>query len=62
MMDDERLSARAEAFLQALDELSAQYGIKIAVSMYDGIDLWDRDEHDEAIHSAGIRDMTKDGA
>jgi hypothetical protein len=49
-----------DGFVAALEALCRAWGVTLATSGYDGLDVWDADQgRDEPLHCAGLMDRTK---
>lgn len=50
---------KAVAFLIALANLCRQHRCSLAVSGYDGLQVWDMQSDDEVLNCSGVEDCTK---
>lgn len=53
------MSPKAIAFISALESLCREHGVVLSTSGYDGLQVWDADEHSKPLHCDGIEDCTK---
>lgn len=53
------VSQQAQAFVRELADLCEKHGFQLAVSGYEGIDLWELRPGDDPIYCAGIVEMKR---
>lgn len=59
MENDDQFSAKANGFLDALEDLCRRHGVMLSVSDYDGLQFWDLKDGDEPVHCNGMEDRTR---